>query len=31
MEQFFKEPNLWDGVDSDKMKNEFDADNKALD
>ena len=31
MEQFNKEPNLWDGVESDKMKNEFDSDNKALD
>ncbi|CAD8115295.1 unnamed protein product [Paramecium sonneborni] len=31
MEQFSKEPNLWEGVESDKMKNEFDQDNKALD
>lgn len=23
MEQFNKEPNLWDGIDNDKLKNEF--------
>lgn len=31
MEQFFKEPNIWDGIDTDKLKNEFDQNNKILD
>lgn len=31
MDQFSKEPNLWDGIDSDKLKNEFEQDNKSLD
>ncbi|KAM3134228.1 hypothetical protein pb186bvf_013648 [Paramecium bursaria] len=31
MEQFQKEPNIWDGIDTDKLKNEFEQDNKSLD
>ena len=30
-EVFFKDPQLWDGVDGDKMKNDFDISNKSLD
>lgn len=30
-EVFFKDPQLWDGVDGDKMKNDFDTSNKSLD
>jgi len=28
MEHFNKEPQLWDGIDGDKMKNDFDFNNK---
>lgn len=31
MEQFQKEPLIWDGIDSDKFKNEFDQSNRVLD
>lgn len=31
MDKFFKEKNLWDGVDSEKLKLEFIKDNKTLD
>lgn len=31
MEQFSKEPLIWDGIDTDKLKNEFDQSNKILD
>ena len=31
MEQFFKEPYLWEGVEGDKIKNEFEQNNKTLD
>ena len=28
MDHFNKEPQLWDGIDNDKLKNEFDFNNK---
>ena len=31
MEQFHKESYLWDIVESDKIKNEFESNNKILD
>lgn len=31
MEQFYKEPLIWDGIDSDKLKHEFDHSNRVLD
>ena len=31
MEQFSKEPLIWDGIDTDKLKNEFDSSNRILD
>ena len=31
MEQFNKEPSLWDGIDSERYRNDFDAFNKTLD
>ena len=31
MEQFYKEPYLWDGIEGDKIKNEFEQNNRALD
>ncbi len=31
MEQFLKEPFIWDQIDTDKLKNEFDLNNRILD
>ena len=31
MEHFNKDPHLWDNIDSDKTKNDFDQNNKTLD
>ena len=31
MDQYFKEPMIWEGIDSDKLKNEFDQSNRILD
>ena len=31
MEQFVKEPNLWEQIETDKFKNDFDYNNKTLD
>ena len=30
MEHFAKDPHLWDNIDSDKMKNEFETNNKFI-
>ena len=31
MDQYFKEPGIWDGIDTDKLKNEFEYNNRVLD
>lgn len=31
MEVFQKEPSIWEGIDNDKYKNEFDYNNRVLD
>jgi len=31
MDQFHKDPQLWDGIDSEKIKNEFEYINRTLD
>jgi dynein heavy chain len=31
IEMFYKEPYLWDAIESDKIKNEFDTCNRLLD
>jgi dynein heavy chain len=30
MEVFTKEPSIWENIDNDKMKNDFDQSNKSL-
>ena len=31
MDQFNKEPYIWDGIENDKLKNDFDSSNRSLD